>query len=375
MVVRRKPGIVTEKDGCVKDGRTNGYTENSGCAYICAMWIDFRSDTVTRPTAGMQAAMAAAPVGDDVFGEDPSINALEAKCAELFGMEAGLFCPSGTMTNQIAIKCYTRPGDEVICAFDAHIYQYEGGGIAFNSGASVRLLPGDRCRIKAAEVAEAINADDVHKARTALVALENTGNRGGGSCYDLREIVAIRNLCDAHGLPLHLDGARLFNALVARGETPAQHGALFHSISICLSKGLGCPVGSVLLGTKDFIRQARRVRKVFGGGMRQAGYLAAAGIYALDHQVTRLAEDHHHATTIAAALNGLPYVAQILPVETNIIIFQVADGYTAKEVVARLKEHQVLAYAIAPMQVRLVLHLDVPAAAVQQSISVFQSLY
>ncbi len=242
------------------------------------MTIDFRSDTVTKPSPGMLEAMMKAKVGDDVFGEDPSINELEATAAEMFGMEAGIFCPSGTMTNQIAIKCHTQPGDEVICDESAHVYQYEGGGIAFNSGASVKLLHGDRGRITAEQVQEAINPDDAHRTHTSLVSLENTSNRGGGSCYELTEIKRIKKVCIENKLAFHLDGARIWNALIAKNETAKQYGEIFDSISICLSKSLGCPVGSLLLGKKDLIKKARRVRKVFGGGMRQAGFLAAAGI-------------------------------------------------------------------------------------------------
>src|SRR5215471_3375413 len=266
------------------------------------MLIDYRSDTVTKPTAGMMEAMMHAKVGDDVFGEDPSINELEALTANMFGMEAAIFCPSGTMTNQIGIKCHSQPGDEVICDENAHVYQYEGGGIAFNSGASVKLLPGDRGRITAKQVKIAINSDDNHKAHTSLVCLENTSNRGGGSCYDFEEIRKIREVCKDSNLRFHLDGARLFNALVEKNETPKQYGEIFDSVSICLSKGLGCPVGSVLIGKRDFIKKARRVRKVFGGGMRQAGFLAAAGIYALQNHISRLKEDHRHAKQIGEVL-------------------------------------------------------------------------
>lgn len=337
------------------------------------MMIDLRSDTVTRPTPGMLEAMMQAPVGDDVFGEDPSVNRLEEMAARLFGMEAALYCPTGTMSNQVAIKVHTQPGDEVICDKTAHVYQYEGGGIAFNAGAQVKLLDGVQGRITASQVLAAINPDDVHKARTSLVCLENTANRGGGSCYHLPGIAAIRQVCDEQQLALHLDGARLFNALVARGETPQQHGALFHSISVCLNKGLGCPAGSILIGTRDFIRKARRVRKVFGGGMRQAGYLAAAGIYALQQHVERLATDHHHARQIADALQAAPFTAGILPVETNILIFEVKDR-PAAEIVARLKEQQILAIAIAPTQIRFVLHLDISEAMVQRVIEVIKKL-
>jgi threonine aldolase len=322
----------------------------------------------------MLEAMFRAPVGDDVFGEDPSINELEALAAEMFGMEAALFCPSGTMSNQIGIKCHTQPGDEVICDFSSHVYQYEGGGIAFNAGASVKLLSGDRGRITADQVREGINGDDVHKARTSLVSLENTCNRGGGSCYELEEIARIRDLCDQHGLKLHLDGARLFNALVAKGQDAKDYGRLFHSISICLNKGLGCPIGSVLLGPKDYMKKARRIRKVFGGGMRQAGYMAAAGTYALQNNIRRLAEDHEHARRIASALENRPYVGAIMPVETNIIIFSVKEPYTAAGLVATLKEKNIMAYAIAPTQVRLVLHLDISPAMVEQTVRIIGEL-
>ncbi len=294
--------------------------------------IDFRSDTVTRPTPAMLEAMFNAKVGDDVFGEDPSINELEEKAADLFGMEAAIFCPSGTMTNQIAIKCHTQPGDEIICDKLSHIYQYEGGGIGFNSGCSVRLIDGNYGRITAEQVEVSINnKNDVHKPISKLVSLENTANRGGGSCYDFKDIKAIKKICDTNDLFLHLDGARLFNAIVAKKESPKDYGKFFDSISICISKGLGAPVGSVLIGTKNFITKARRIRKVFGGGMRQAGYLAAACIYALDNNVERLNEDHHHAKQLAAALQQKDFVGKIFPVETNIVIFEVKGKYTAAE--------------------------------------------
>ncbi|AHF14775.1 threonine aldolase family protein [Niabella soli] len=335
--------------------------------------IDLRSDTVTRPGPEMLQAMVQAKTGDDVFREDPAINELEAQCAALFGMEAALFCSSGTQTNQIAIKCHTQPGDEVICDADAHVYQYEAGGIAFNSGASVRLLAGDRGRINAAQVENAINPNDLHKPPSRLVCIENTSNRGGGSCYDFEELKKIRSVCDNNKLAFHLDGARLFNALVAKNETPAQYGALFNSISVCFSKSLGCPVGSVLLGTEAFIAKARRVRKILGGGMRQAGYLAAAAVYALDHNIERLATDHLHAKQIAAVLYNCPFVQTVLPVETNIIIFETKNT-TAKELVAQLKNASILCHAVAPDRVRFVLHLDVTEAMVAAVIQKIQSL-
>ena len=338
------------------------------------MPIDLRSDTVTRPTPAMLEAMLTAKVGDDVFGEDPSINELEAMAARLFGMEAALYCPSGTMSNQIAIKCHTQPGDEIICERSAHVYVYEGGGIAFNSGSQVRSLDGDRGRIKAGQISQAINPDDVHRARTSLVTLENTSNRGGGSCYDLEEIGRIRQVCIDNHLRLHLDGARLFNALVATGQTAREYGKLFDSISVCLNKGLGCPIGSILVGPAAFIRQARRVRKVFGGGMRQAGFMAAAGIYALKHHVDRLADDHRHARELAAALEKTDFVRSIMPVETNIVIFEVDGDGCAREIAQKLKEKGVLAIAIAANQIRMVTHLDVGPEMIAQTIEAIEQL-
>jgi threonine aldolase len=338
------------------------------------MLIDYRSDTVTKPTAGMMAAMMNAQVGDDVFGEDPSINELETLAADMFGMEASLFCPSGTMTNQIAVKCHTQPGDEVICDESAHVYQYEAGGIAFNSGASVKLLTGDRGRISAEQVRASINPDDNHKAHTSLVCVENTSNRGGGSCYDFSEIIKIRKVCTENNLKFHLDGARLFNALVEKNETPSQYGEVFDSISICLSKSLGCPVGSLLLGKKDLIKKARRVRKVFGGGMRQAGFLAAAGIYALHNHIERLKEDHEHARQIVCAFQKKDFIKLVLPVETNIIIFELNGSMTAPALVERLREKNILGYAIAPNRVRLVVHLDITNEMVGKTIETIEKM-
>lgn len=329
--------------------------------------IDFRSDTVTKPTVGMREAMQNAAVGDDVFGEDPSINTLERKTAELFGMQAALYCPSGTMTNQIAIKCHTQPGDEIICDENSHIYQYEGGGIAFNSLCSVKLLTGNYGRITAKQIENAVQPDDVHRPISRLVSLENTSNRGGGSCYDFTEIQAIRVICNKHQLGLHLDGARLWNALIAKNESAIQYGQVFDSISVCLSKSLGCPVGSVLVGSASFIKKARRIRKVFGGGMRQAGFLAAAGIYALDHHIERLKIDHLHAKALESTLSTLPYVKMVLPVETNIVIFELKDGLSAPQMVNQLKEREILAYAIAPNRVRLVTHLDITSQMIEKT--------
>ena len=336
--------------------------------------IDFRSDTVTKPGSTMLESMMRAPIGDDVFGEDPSINALESMSASIFGMEAAVFCPSGTMTNQIAIKCHTRPGDEVICDHMSHIYLYEGGGIAANAGASVKLLKGDRGRITANMVAAAINPVDIHKPASTLVSLENTTNRGGGSCYEFTDIQSIKEVCLKNNLKLHLDGARIFNAIIAKKESPKWYGETFDSISVCLSKGLGAPVGSVLLGTQDFIQKARRVRKLFGGGMRQAGYLAAAGIYALENNVNRLEEDYLHTKMLETAVAKKDFVGDILPVETNILIFEVKGRYTSPLLTAKLQEHGILAIAISPTQVRLVVHLNISLQEIQTTISLIETL-
>ena len=336
--------------------------------------IDYRSDTVTMPTPGMLAFMQSAPVGDDVFGEDPSINALERITAAKFGMEAGLFCPSGTMTNQLAIKTHTQAGDEVICDELSHIYQYEGGGIAYNSGCSVKLIHGDRGRITAEQIAAGINPEDVHKPISSLISLENTCNRGGGACYDFNDFKQIKKVAIEHKLGLHLDGARIFNAIVEKKEASIAYGDIFDSISICLSKGLGAPVGSVLVGATDFIKKARRWRKVFGGGMRQAGFLAAAGIYALEHHIDRLADDHKNAKILSDVLAKKDFVASILPVETNIVIATINGNYTAASFVAALKEKGILVIAMTPTQVRFVFHLDINEVDLSKTIDTINQL-
>jgi threonine aldolase len=336
--------------------------------------IDFRSDTVTLPTPEMLAYMHQAPVGDDVFGEDPSINALEAKSAYMFGMEAGLFCPSGTMTNQLAIKTHTQAGDEVICEELSHVYQYEGGGIASNSGCSVKLLQGNRGRITASQVLAAIHPEDVHKPISRLISLENTCNRGGGACYDFKEFEEIQKLAKTHHLGLHLDGARIFNAIVHKKEDSKQYGKVFDSISICLSKGLGAPVGSVLVGDAAFIKKARRWRKVFGGGMRQAGSLAAAGIYALDHHVDRLKQDHEKALLIKEALVKKDFVTEVFEVETNIVIAKIEGKYNATQLAALLKEHHILVIAMTPALVRFVLHLDITDEMLSTTIATIEKI-
>ena len=338
------------------------------------MKMDLRSDTFTKPSPAMLSKMMHAAVGDDVFREDPTINELEAYTADLFGMEAALFCASGTMTNQIAIKCHTQPGDEVICDKMSHVYIYEGGGIAFNSGCQVKTIEGNRGRITDDQVVDAMNSHDVHKANSSLVCIENTTNRGGGSCYEFADIQNIKEICLHNKLKLHLDGARIFNALVAKEETPRQYGEIFDSISVCLSKGLGAPVGSVLLGNKDFIEKGRRIRKVFGGGMRQAGYLAAAGLYALQNNTERLHIDHLHAKQIADSLITKNFVGKMLPVETNILIFELVDNYTAALFCEELKEEEVLCIPISPTQVRMVTHLDVSEEMVKKLIVLLESM-
>ncbi|HMQ49743.1 MAG TPA: GntG family PLP-dependent aldolase [Saprospiraceae bacterium] len=320
--------------------------------------INLISDTVTRPTPAMLQAMFEAEVGDDVFGEDPTVNALEQKVAHLFGKEAALFCPSGTMTNQLAIKCHTRPLDELICDEFSHVYQYETGGYAFHSGVSINLIKGENGKIKAEQIRAAVKPVYDWLPISRLVVIENTCNKGGGSFYTLDELVPISQFCREAGLALHLDGARLFNALVETGESPIDHGRLFDSVSICLSKGLGAPVGSVLCGPADFIRQARRFRKVMGGGMRQAGYLAAAGIYALDRHVDRLQADNKRAKQIGEVLAAQPYVAHVRPVQSNIVIFDVLPPFTAASFLEKLKAQDILATAFGTQTLRFVTHLD-----------------
>ncbi|PSR13732.1 MAG: threonine aldolase [Bacteroidetes bacterium] len=328
--------------------------------------INLISDTVTKPTPAMLAAMMGAAVGDDVFSADPTVNELEAYVAALFGMEAALFCPSGTMTNQIAIKCHTQPLDELICDQTSHVYQYETGGFAFHSGVSINLLEGVNGKITASQVLAAIKPDFDWLPVSRLVVLENTCNKGGGSIYRLEEVLLIRKLCTEKGLALHLDGARLFNALVETGESPADWGQVFDTISICLSKGLGAPVGSLLVGPAELIKRARRLRKVMGGGMRQAGYLAAAGLYALHHHVDRLVEDNARARSIGALLQELPYVAAVRPVQSNIVIFDLAGDLSAANFLAALTALGIYATAFGPQTVRFTFHLEITPTMVEQ---------
>lgn len=329
--------------------------------------FDLRSDTVTCPDSGMLEAMKNAVVGDDVYGEDPSVNQLEEMLAGLFGKEAGIFCPSGTMTNQIAIKVHTRPADEVICDETAHIYNFEGGGIAFNSGCSVKLIHGNHGRFTAEQVAECINdLSNYHLARTRLVVAENTSNKGGGSVWNIEELKKIALLCQSKNFPFHLDGARLFNAMVVDGSHPKDHGAIFDSISICLSKGLGSPSGSVLLGNRDFITEARRVRKLLGGAMRQSGYLAAAGIYALNHNIDKLKLDHSNAKSLAKALAISKSVEKVSEPQTNIVMFQLKNGISNQDYLGKLKKVSILASSFGPGIIRMVTHLDLSEKQIDQ---------
>ena len=323
------------------------------------MKIDLISDTVTRPTKEMLAAMMNAEVGDDVFKSDPTVTALQEKAAALFGMEDALFFPSGTMANQTAIKLHTQPGDKLFCDKWSHVYNYEGGGAAFNSGVSCKLIDGDRGMFTAEQlkVASAGRAD-IHVPYSRLVCVENTTNKGGGACWDFEELKKIRQVCLDQNLDYHLDGARLFNALVAKNETPKQYGELFDTISICLSKGLGAPVGSILLGSKTHIAKALRIRKLFGGAMRQVGFLAAAGIYALDNNLERLADDHKKAKEIEQLLNSLSYIKKVEPVETNIIIFYVKDHLNAEDFISKMKEKNILLTPMGDGKIRIVTHLD-----------------
>lgn len=339
------------------------------------MRVDLRSDTVTQPTAAMRDAMFNAPLGDDVFSEDPTVNELEALAAEMFGKEAGLFCSSGTQTNQVAIKAHTQPGMEVICSTESHIYRYEGGGIMFNSGCSVRMIPGNRGMLKLEDVSSNINnPDDVHLPLTALISLENTSNRGGGAVYPMEDIKAIAAFCKEKNLPLHLDGARLFNALVASGVSAKEMGSLFDTISICLSKGLGAPVGSVLIGPKDFIKKSRRVRKVFGGGMRQAGIIAAAGTYALKNNVKRLHEDHLRVQQLAKVLQESGWVSDMLPVETNIVIFEINKAKAdPQKFMDHFVKHDIHFFSLTPGWFRWVTHLDFNDDMLNRTIEVLKS--
>lgn len=337
--------------------------------------IDLRSDTVTRPTSGMLKAIMNAKVGDDVYKEDPTVNALEEKLAKMFGKEEALFFPTGSMANQAAIKLHTQPGEQLICDKWAHVFNYEGGGASFNSGVSCKLVDGHRGMITAAQVEENINPPDFyHSPLSSLVCLENTTNKGGGACYDLEEIKKIRKVCNTHNLGLHLDGARLFNALVAKKEDARDYGKLFDTISVCLSKGLGIPMGSVLMGDKNIMKNAIRVRKVLGGGMRQIGFMAAAGIYALDNHLERLAKDHERASTIASTLANLDYVGEVEPTETNIVIFYLKDASDEAEFMKQLQQENIRISNMGQGKLRIVTHLDYSEEMHQRFLKVLENI-
>lgn len=326
---------------------------------MAQLTINLTSDTLTKPTPGMLKAMMEAEVGDDVFGQDPTTMALERKMADMFGHEAALFCPSGTMTNQIAIKAQTQPLDEILCDELAHIYRYELGGYGFHSGVSIHVMRGQGGIVTPAMVTAGVKPKADWNPNSKLLCLENSINMGGGTYYSFEQIKALTETARSHGLKTHLDGARIFNVLVETGDTPKAYGEQFNSISICLSKGLGAPVGSVLISDAETISLSRRIRKVMGGGMRQCGYLAAAGIYALDHHIERLKEDHDRARRSAKKLSELSWVAEILPVKTNIVIFRVADHLHAKDVEIALSKKNIICLAISEQFIRWVFHLDI----------------
>ena len=323
------------------------------------MQIDLRSDTVTKPSKGMIEAMMTARLGDDVYAEDPSVNDLESRVAAMFGKPKALFFPSGTMANQTAIKLHTQPGEQLICDVYSHVYNYEGGGVSVNSGVSCKLVDGHRGMMTATQVEAAINPPEFyHSPLTSLVSLENTTNKGGGACWDFQEILKVRSVCDSYKLGLHLDGARLWNALISKSEKPQQYGDIFDTISVCFSKGLGAPVGSVLVGNENLMNKALRIRKMLGGGMRQAGLLAAAASYALDHQYDRLKEDHQKAKEIAGVLNQLEAVSRVEPVETNIVIFKLNANNSQNLFLNTLKSHNILLSDMGGGKLRMVTHLD-----------------
>jgi len=339
------------------------------------MIINLISDTITKPSPKMLEAMMKAKVGDDVFGDDPTVNILQEKMAEMFGMEAALFFPSGTMANQAAINLHTIAGEQLICDKWAHVYNFEGGGAAANSGVSCFLIDGERGMFTAKQVKEAINqSNNIHIATSSLVAIENTTNKGGGACWDLSEIKKIKQVCNNNNLSFHLDGARLFNALVAKGEKPKQYGELFDTISICLSKGLGAPIGSVLLGTKLQINKALRIRKRFGGAMRQVGYLAAAGIYALDNNIERLVEDHNKAKEIGRVLTNLSYISNVEEIDTNIVIFNLSKKINETTFIETLKQKGVLISSMGSGKLRIVTHLDFSNDMLEKLIVILKNL-
>ncbi len=350
------------------------------CVVLCFriktinMIIDLRSDTVTKPSKDMLTAMMSAPVGDDVFREDPTVNELEDRLAKMFGKEKALFFPSGSMANQVAIKLHTNPSEQVICDKYAHIYNYEVGGVAFHSGVSCKLIDGKRGMFTAEQVKEAINPSEYYYSQTSLVEVENTTNKGGGACWDFQELEKIKQVCKTNNLGFHLDGARLWNAMVAKNETTLQYGNTFDTISVCLSKGLGCPVGSVLVGGEEIMKKSLSLRKLFGGNMRQIGYLAAAGLFALDNNIERLADDHKRAKEIGAALSKLSIIKKVEPIETNIVIFELNDGVDEAQFLNNLKEKNIHIIGMGSNKLRMVTHLDYTDQMHEKFLGILQTL-
>ena len=323
------------------------------------MIVDLRSDTVTLPSKDMLKFMMDSSVGDDVYGEDPTVNLLQTKVAAIFGKEVGMFFPTGTMANQTAIKLHTNPGEQVICDKYSHIYNYEGGGASFNSGVSFKLINGKRGMFTCEQAANSINPKDFyHSPLSSLIAIENTTNKGGGACWDLNELKKINKLAKSNKLGIHLDGARIWNALVETGDNPIEIGKNFDTISVCLSKGLGCPIGSVLIGDKKIMTNALRIRKILGGGMRQSGYLANAGIYALENNINRLKEDHIKASEIGEVLMKSKFVKSVEKIETNIVIFELNKEIDEVSFIRKLNKLNIKLISMGSNKLRLVTHLN-----------------
>ncbi len=325
------------------------------------MHIDLRSDTVTIPSKEMLSAMLSAKVGDDVYGEDPTVRQLEKKLAAMFGMDSAMFFPSGTMANQTAIKLHTNPGDQVICDKYSHVYNYEGGGGSFNSGVSFKLIDGVRGMFNDNQLLESINPKEFyHSPLSSLVTIENTTNKGGGACWDIQEIIKIQKICKDNHLGLHLDGARIWNALVKKQESPLEYGGIFDTVSVCLSKGLGCPIGSVLLGNKELMEKSMRIRKILGGAMRQSGYLAAAGIFALENNIKRLADDHLRAKEIGEKLINMSFVKKVQDIETNIIVFEIDKSVNKEVIINAFNKLNILFdwYSMGTEKIRIVTHIN-----------------
>ena len=323
------------------------------------MIVDLRSDTVTLPSKDMLEFMMSSNVGDDVYGEDPTVNLLQSKVAAIFGKEVGMFFPSGTMANQTAIKLHTNPGEQVICDKYSHIYNYEGGGASFNSGVSFKLINGERGMFTSEQAVNSINPKDFyHSPLTSLIAIENTTNKGGGACWDNKELIKINKIAKSNNLGMHLDGARIWNAMVRTGDNPIEIGKNFDTISVCLSKGLGCPIGSVLIGDNNIMSNALRIRKILGGGMRQAGYLANAGLYALENNINRLANDHKKASEIGEVLAKSKFVKSVEKIETNIVIFELNNEINEVSFINKLNELNIKLISMGSNKLRLVTHLN-----------------